>query len=190
MNILTSNIDVEYIDNGNVIKIDTDFRKVISFLKLLKDDRFTGEEKTAITLRMFLGEQKVTDIRLAIIKIRDYISKDNNSSKEKNKEDIIDFEIDCDYIYAAFLQSYNIDLTKDNIHWYKFRALLRGLPSDTMLSEIMGIRAREIPKATKYNKEERDNLIKLKKRFSLDKHKNNVKDGLEQLRRMAVVKHE
>jgi hypothetical protein len=195
MNILVDDINVEYIDDGNIIKIDTSFKKVISFLKLLKDDRFNGEEKTAIVLRLFLGEQKVTNISIAISNIKNYIFKDNNNknkSKNKNKEDIINFEIDSDYIYAAMLQVYGIDLVEDDIHWYKFRSLLRGLPSNNMLSEIISIRTREIPKATKYNREERMKIIELKRKFSLGNHsnKNNVKEGLEQLHRMVVNKHE
>lgn len=46
-----------------------------------------------------------------------------------------------DYIFAAFLQAYDIDLTEVNMHWYKFRALLQALPEKTMLSQIMSYRA-------------------------------------------------
>lgn len=52
----------------------------------------------------------------------------------------LDFRIDADLIYAAFLQQYRIDLTEvDELHWHKFLALLDGL-TGTRLTEIMGYR--------------------------------------------------
>lgn len=53
---------------------------------------------------------------------------------------IIDYEIDADYLYSAFLGQYGIDLTDADLHWHKFRALLHGLNSSTKLHEIMGYR--------------------------------------------------
>ena len=50
------------------------------------------------------------------------------------------YEYDGDYIYAAFMQNYGIDLLETRLHWHKFSALLKGL-SGTMLNEIMGYRA-------------------------------------------------
>ena len=50
------------------------------------------------------------------------------------------YEYDGDYIYAAFMQNYKIDLMETGLHWHKFLALLKGL-SGTMLNEIMGYRA-------------------------------------------------
>ena len=56
---------------------------------------------------------------------------------------VIDFRIDADLIYAAFLQQYRIDLTEvEELHWNKFLALLNGL-TETKLSEVMGYRCYE-----------------------------------------------
>ncbi len=52
----------------------------------------------------------------------------------------LDYELDSDYIYAAFLQQYGIDLLDiPELHWHKFLALLNGLKG-TKLDEIMGYR--------------------------------------------------
>ena len=58
-------------------------------------------------------------------------------------ERILDYEIDSDYIYSAFLGQYGIDLLEADMHWHKFRALLSGLNSSTRLYEIMGYRCYE-----------------------------------------------
>ena len=57
---------------------------------------------------------------------------------------VLDYEHDSDFIYAAFLQQYGIDLCDvEELHWHKFLALLRGITSDTKLYEIMGYRCYE-----------------------------------------------
>lgn len=56
---------------------------------------------------------------------------------------VIDYEVDADYIYSAFLSQYGIDLTETDMHWHKFRALLNGLNSSTRMYEIMGYRCYE-----------------------------------------------
>ena len=61
---------------------------------------------------------------------------------EPSSERILDYEIDSDYIYAAFYQQYGIDLLEiKELHWHKFKALLNGLCEETRLYEIMGHRS-------------------------------------------------
>lgn len=53
---------------------------------------------------------------------------------------LIDFRIDSDLIYAAFMQQYGIDLVDiPELHWHKFLALLNGLKG-TKLDDVMGYR--------------------------------------------------
>lgn len=50
---------------------------------------------------------------------------------------------DGDYIVGSFQSAYGIDLTDSHLemHWHRFMALLRSLPSDAKLSEIMVYRS-------------------------------------------------
>ena len=64
----------------------------------------------------------------------------------RNTEDssviLLDYELDADYIYSAFMGQYGIDLVEvRELHWHKFLALLKGLKADEMLCRIMGYRA-------------------------------------------------
>ena len=56
---------------------------------------------------------------------------------------ILDYELDANLIYAAFLGQYGIDLCEVNLHWHKFLALLGGLNESTKLHEVMGYRCYE-----------------------------------------------
>lgn len=58
-----------------------------------------------------------------------------------NDDIMLDFEIDADLIYAAFMGQYGIDLLEVDMHWHKFLALLSGVNDSTRLREIMGYRA-------------------------------------------------
>ena len=56
----------------------------------------------------------------------------------------LDYELDGDLIYAAFLGQYGIDLVEvEELHWHKFLALLMGLNEQTKLREVMGYRCYE-----------------------------------------------
>ena len=56
----------------------------------------------------------------------------------------LDYELDSDLIYSAFLQQYGIDLAEvKELHWHKFCALLRGITDDTKLGQVMQYRCYE-----------------------------------------------
>lgn len=78
-----------------------------------------------------------------------------------------DIRFDGDYIYASFLQAYNMDLfdMQGKLHWRKFNALLSGLPEGTKLMEVIKIRKWKPQKgdSTEYKEEMR----KLQKDYAL-----------------------
>lgn len=57
---------------------------------------------------------------------------------------VVDYELDSDLIYSAFLGQYGIDLIDvEHLHWHKFLALLAGVNDSTRLREVMGYRCYE-----------------------------------------------
>jgi len=74
-----------------------------------------------------------------------------------------DWLIDSDYIYAAFLQQYGIDLEITDMHWHKFMALFYGL-KDTKFNDIMSARLYEKPKKN----DKRDGMEELKNAWELE----------------------
>lgn len=88
-------------------------------------------------------------------------------SDTKTGEKTTDFEQDADMIRAAFLQSYNIDLWEEKLHWMKFISLLKCLPDGSRYADIISIRVRPVPTATKYNSEERKWLIRAKAEYGI-----------------------
>lgn len=71
----------------------------------------------------------------------------------------LDYILDGDYITAAFQQAYGIDLTSiEYMHWHRFSALLKGLPDNTKLSQIMGYRVWR-PNKKKFEDQMRHNRL-------------------------------
>lgn len=104
----------------------------------------------------------------------------------------MDFIQDGQLIYAAFMQAYGIDLNdqRGKLHWWKFTALLRGLPSNTRFMEVVQIRTKPMPAPTKHNAQERAQLIRLKQEYALElsaeEREQQLQDGLRNMARMML----
>lgn len=104
----------------------------------------------------------------------------------------MDFIQDGPLIYAAFMQAYNIDLNaqRGKLHWWKFTALLRGLPSNTRFMEVVQIRTKPLPAPTKHNAQERLQLARLKQEYALEltaeEREQQLQDGLRNMARMML----
>ncbi|BAO08047.1 hypothetical protein MM1p45 [Enterococcus mundtii QU 25] len=166
--------------------IDLSFDTVLRLFDLLKDPILTEPEKIALGLQLLLGVSFLYDIEtqntifLSILETFDILEKPKprydkkgNQLKPKMKE-IADqhfsFDYDAPNIYAAFYQSYGIDLFEERgkMRWEKFIALFGGLPDETRFRQIVSIRTRKMPTG-KGNKEAKDELRKLKKLYALPK---------------------
>lgn len=56
----------------------------------------------------------------------------------------IDYTIDGDLIWAAVLGQYGVDLVEvEELHWWKFLAMIKGLNESTKMREVMGFRCYE-----------------------------------------------
>lgn len=168
---------------GKHINLTLSFDIVLKAFELLEDKDFDDAEKWAILALMFTENEKdiqgmngdeITTFVNAVFDnfINDPPEEGESAASDQpasKKQPVMDFVQDAEYIYAAFLLDYNIDLFEHQgkMHWRKFKALLNGLSDHSMFSKIVEIRAREMPKPTKDNKEERDNLRKLKRKFAL-----------------------
>jgi hypothetical protein len=73
----------------------------------------------------------------------DEIKKDEFKPIKRNKR-AYSFSVDGEAIYSDFSRFYNIDLTSEYLHWWKFRALLAGLPNDSSFKERIYYRTCEL----------------------------------------------
>ena len=93
---------------------------------------------------------------------------------------VVDYELDSDLIYSAFLGQYGIDLVEiEHLHWHKFLALLAGVNESTRLREVMGYRCYE--KST-----EKEDIwrAKLKRAWEIDRMTMEEKEELDKFSNM------
>jgi hypothetical protein len=93
---------------------------------------------------------------------------------------VLDYELDSDLIYSAFLGQYSIDLVEvEHLHWHKFLALLSGLNDSTRLREVMGYRCYE--KSTEKEEVWRE---KLRRAWEIDRMSAEEREELDEFSRL------
>lgn len=157
------------------LKIRTNFRESIKFELLMQDRNVSDEDKIKMALNLYYCEpQKIQNIEQAIKNILWFykcgkedknVDKNNEENNIKNKQ-IYSYEFDAEYIYSAFMEQYNIDLSNiEYLHWWKFRALFSCLNESVLFTKIMGYRAMNLSKIK--DKEMRKRYKKMQKLYAL-----------------------
>ena len=152
MNILIDKLPTEVLINGEKCKINSNFRTSLLFFLLMNDKALTQRQK--IQQAMILYYDRIFPTNLleeAIDKAMWFFrcgkdlttsSKTGNSNKK-----VLDYDIDADLIYSAFLSQYNIDLQDIKyLHWWKFKALMDGLEDNNRICEIIKFRSVDVNK--------------------------------------------
>ena len=93
-----------------------------------------------------------------------------------------DYFCDAPYIVAAFQQTYGIDLTTEPIHWWRFKALMNGLPSECLFCRIVHWRTADL---TELSPGERRFYEEMREKFALPPE---VKGGAA--RAVSVADHD
>lgn len=156
LDVLPETVDID----GAEYRINSDFRISILFELLMQDDEVGKRQKLIQGLKLYYPEipQNMTeavDKMIWFYRCGKETESGGHGSGSGRAKQIYSFEHDDDYIYAAFLEQYGIDLQDvEELHWWKFRALFRGLSEDTEFVKIMGYRSVKI--TSKMSKEQRE----------------------------------
>lgn len=181
LNILLDRIPETVEIGGAEHRINYDFRTSMLFEIMMGDSSLSNEEKAMNALYLYYGEI-TEDPDEAIGKLLWFYRCGEEKRQKKQKrfdektgkfveveDDPVDpvysFEHDAPYIYAAFLQQYGIDLTVEDMHWWKFKALFRSLSEDTKFVQIVGYRSIDI--SSKMSSEQRNFYARMKDLYAL-----------------------
>lgn len=66
-----------------------------------------------------------------------------DSLQSKNDEVRYDFDYDSNLIWSCMLTQYGVDISKEQIHWFKFLAMFEGL-NNTLLNDLMHYRTMDL----------------------------------------------
>ena len=139
----------EFIEvKGCLYKINTDYKVAISCLNAIEDSDINDIARTITVVALLLGEEKDGEIIIPEIeithellnKIKTYLCCGRNTEDESPAKKDMDYEYDKDLISASFMSDYKIDLSIEDMHWWKFFSLLNGLTEKCILSQVREIR--------------------------------------------------
>jgi hypothetical protein len=124
--------------DGSLFKVHTSFKYWLRFLELIADSQTPPQDFDY----MYIEEKPISRVN-GLIALVQFCNPPQilprTERKEQSGDKAVDYAIDADYIFAAFMEMYGIDLVESDLHWYKFQALFKGL-HDTKLNEIIGYR--------------------------------------------------
>ena len=172
------------------VKVNPAFDTVLEIQKLYQEKEITDLEKVNQALHMLVENEKVLNL-LTILekkKLLEVITQKHISIKKRhqpkaNGAPVLDFEEDGDYIFASFMQDYQIDLIKEQgrLPWKKFMYLFNGLSEQTKIRQVMRIRSTDIPHYNGKNGKQIQEIQDLKSYYALPVKGNGGKNGLDLL---------
>lgn len=127
--------------DGSLYTIHTSFKYWLRFLDLIADSKTPPQDFDF----MYIEEKPASRIN-GLIALFQFFNPPHflprTERKDQSSDKAVDYTIDADYIFAAFMERYGIDLVESDMHWNKFQALFKGLHG-TKLNEIIGYRLYE-----------------------------------------------
>jgi len=178
--------------NGKKYKINTDFRIAIKCNEIAEDKNISDYERALAIIYILFGEEGLNDkenysefLRIATL----FLSCGKKIETKKNEKPDMDYIQDMDYIEASFMSDYNIDLSNEKMHWWKFSKLMNGLSNSELGNSCILNRIRNIrnmnPNEIKDQKERRK-IIELQKEFALKKNEKEKKKITEKEKKSAI----
>lgn len=128
---------IEY--EGKEYDIDTDFKTALECMQIVDDESISDTERSIAIVVMLFGEDiDVNDETLLLATL--YLQCGKTNEEQSSGTHDMDFEQDETYIEASFMSDYHIDLSKEEMHWWRFCTLISGLTDNCILNQIRGIR--------------------------------------------------
>lgn len=173
MNLLIDLVITSVDIDGMKYEINSDFRTSILFELLMQDNSIRDEDKINMALKLYYNkipckkyQKEAIEKILWFYKCGKDIIKSKGNGKGKSVNQIYSFEHDDDYIYAAFMDQYGIDLQDIKyLHWWKFKAMFKSLKQDNEIVKIMGYRSMDLSKIK--DKEQKAYYKKMKELYKI-----------------------
>ena len=136
-NILLDRLPTEY--EGYLIR--PSFRIGMQICLCLQDSEFDDSEKLAVVLNLLYGNG-MPELKTAVEGLKWFMQCGiQNTNSHNDPKTLFYWDFDAQRIFSSFQATYDIDLTKEDMHWFKFIAMLGSLNKDSAFSKAVEIRA-------------------------------------------------
>lgn len=183
--------------DGLEVPLNTDFRAVLRYDRLIQEDPGTGENIIPAFQEIFPEIPATSSIKELLEALGDFVSGgERNESEHRpskkvlgvNSNKAMDFYIDDRRIWTAFYRTYRIDLrTIEYLHWWDFLELLEELPEDVRLEKVIHYRTVDT-KSSRVGREEKKVLEAMQRYYKIRNRKSKEEELLtEALRNGADI---
>ena len=192
MNLLVDRLPDSIEVCGGSYAIHTDYRYWIRFETIMLDGTLEDVVKIATLLTLCYKELPPSLPEAFSAMLAFYLGRDMEGQGDGKKKTgggrrppVYSFEHDADYIYSAFWSQYRIDLQKEQLHWYQFKALFKSLSDDNQFVKMMEYRAVDL--ATVKDKAQKSFYRRMKALYRLPDNRTEAEkekamiDGLDSL---------
>ena len=145
MNALCDGFPTAVAIGGREYAINADFRDCLRIILAFEDGTLTPEEQQCVMLERLYKEippNLIEACEMAVLFLNCGESKRSDAAGSGAR--LYSFQHDADYIWAAFRQTYGIDLeTVDFLHWWKFVHLFMNLREDCFFQQMIYLRRKK-----------------------------------------------
>lgn len=169
--------------NGEKFIINTDFRIFVDFeYEMQEIDRNKAVNKVlkrfypafSLIINKNLLQEAVNKFIWFYQCGKEEVEEIKSKSKAKKVGNTFSYKYDDQYIWGAFKMYFNVDLTQDDIHWWKFKAMWMSIPCESEFTKIKGYRT--------YTGKDKD-LLDLKEYYKLPL---SVKEKTDRIRQEQI----
>ena len=168
INMLKDRLPLTVMVGGISYNVDYYHDTALTLMSLLSDELWTPQERAEKALEIFYGDIIPDNHNEAFYRLLCFLNGVSEIEQEEGggkNDKIIDFDVDGNVIYTAFLRVYNIDLQDHPIHWWQFKVMLEDLGDTPALNSIIKIRSTD---EADVPDKQRGSFRRLKKRYALE----------------------
>lgn len=172
---------------GREYKLNTDYRYALKCFEIVDNEDINNLERMLAIVYLIYGFIPDKDIDLFFEKAVTFLQCGETSERQNEKDRDMDFIQDKKYINASFRSDYQIDLSKEGLHFWDFIELLQGLTDKCSLSRIRELRnydtsdIKDAKEKKRIEDAKKEVALKRKKKKLTKVQKNNAKNFLMQI---------
>lgn len=152
--------------NGKEYKIDTSWQNALECFKIIDDKTISDQERSLAIIYKIFNFIPEDNLDLFLEKASIFLSCGETKEQQSSKTKDMDLIKDQKWIIPSFMSDYHIDLSKEDMHWWRYINLIQGLTSNSVLANVREIRNYDLSNIK--DKKEKDKIIEMKKQVALE----------------------
>lgn len=151
--------------DGVVIPIDTSFKTGLRCMEVIENDGISDQERALAIIFLLTDDIPNVNLTKLLQVLSKYLQCGQDKVERHSTVKDMNLEQDYKYIIASFMHDYRIDLSKEDMHWWRFMELLNGLSGECILNRVRDIRTMDL--SIYKDAKTRERILKARKQVAL-----------------------